>query len=119
MDFKSIVYTIPPPRHFGLPNRIRTYDLRIRSPLLCPAELQGDLEEYEGIEPSSSAWKAEVLADIRILHWRKALDSNQTPLGASCLAGSPDALPVYFPWCSLMDSNHRLLLCKSRFLPLN
>lgn len=33
---------------FGAPGRIRTYDLRLRSPLLYPAELQGQVEYTYG-----------------------------------------------------------------------
>ena len=45
----------------GVPEGIRTPDLRIRSPLLYPAELQAHMERVKGIEPSQSAWKADVL----------------------------------------------------------
>ena len=51
------------PCSFGLPGGIRTRDLRIRSPLLYPAELPGDnkLERVMGIEPTRLAWKARAL----------------------------------------------------------
>ena len=45
----------------GVPEGIRTPDLRIRSPFLYPAELQAHMERVKGIEPSQSAWKADVL----------------------------------------------------------
>jgi hypothetical protein len=46
----------------GVPGGIRTHDLRIRSPLRYPAEPQAHiLERVMGIEPTQSAWKADVL----------------------------------------------------------
>ena len=55
----------------GAPGRIRTPNLRIRSPLLYPIELQGQglvctqrgdpFERVKGIEPSPPAWKAGAL----------------------------------------------------------
>ena len=46
----------------NVPSRIRTYGLQLRRLLLYPAELLGHImERVKGIEPSSSAWKAEVL----------------------------------------------------------
>src|SRR5690625_4269106 len=45
-----------------VPGRIRTCDLQLRRLLLYPAELLGQImERVMGIEPTSSAWKAEVL----------------------------------------------------------
>ena len=50
----------------GAPEGIRTPGLRIRSPLLYPAELQAQnwlkaLERVMGIEPTQPAWKAGTL----------------------------------------------------------
>ena len=50
----------------GTPYRIRTCDLRLRRPLLYPAELQTHLSVHTekrvmGIEPTYLAWKASVL----------------------------------------------------------
>ena len=46
----------------GAPEGSRTPGTRIRSPLLYPTELQAHvLERVKGIEPSRSAWKADVL----------------------------------------------------------
>ena len=47
----------------GDPGGIRTPDPRLRRPLLYPTELLNhiDLERAMGIEPTTSAWKAEVL----------------------------------------------------------
>ena len=58
----------------GAPEGSRTPGTRIRSPLLYPTELQAHvMERVEGIEPSRSAWKAEVLPlnYTRILNYRK------------------------------------------------
>lgn len=54
---------------FGVPEGIRTPDLRIRSPLLYPAELLAQtvfalnkkMERVMGIEPTQPAWKAGIL----------------------------------------------------------
>ena len=43
------------------PEGIRTPDPRLRRPLLYPTELLNHLERAMGIEPTTSAWKAEVL----------------------------------------------------------
>ena len=49
-------------RKYGAPEGSRTPGTRIRSPLLYPTELQAHvLERVKGIEPSRSAWKADVL----------------------------------------------------------
>lgn len=55
----------------GAPSRIRTWDTRIRSPMLYPAELKAHIrfsylyelfmERVKGIEPSQPAWKAGAL----------------------------------------------------------
>ena len=49
----------------GVPEGIRTPDQRLRRPLLYPAELRAHIkflmERVMGIEPTQSAWKAEVL----------------------------------------------------------
>ena len=45
----------------GAPSRIRTWDTRIRSPMLYPAELRAHMERVKGIEPSQPAWKAGAL----------------------------------------------------------
>ena len=47
----------------GDPGGIRTPDPRLRRPLLYPTELLNhiNLERAMGIEPTTSAWKAEVL----------------------------------------------------------
>ena len=49
----------------GAPSRIRTLDPPVMSRLLWPTELrarkQKNMEQVAGIEPASSAWKAEVL----------------------------------------------------------
>ena len=47
----------------GVPEEIRTPDTRLRRPLLYPTELLDHmiLERAMGIEPTTSAWKAEVL----------------------------------------------------------
>ena len=45
----------------GVPKGIRTPDRRLRRPLLYPAELWVQMERVKGIEPSQSAWKADVL----------------------------------------------------------
>ena len=45
----------------GAPSRIRTWDTRIRSPMLYPAELRVHMERVKGIEPSQPAWKAGAL----------------------------------------------------------
>ena len=47
----------------GDPGGIRTPDPRLRRPLLYPTELLDHikLERAMGIEPTTSAWKAEVL----------------------------------------------------------
>ena len=45
----------------GDPGGIRTPDPRLRRPLLYPTELLNHLERAMGIEPTTSAWKAEVL----------------------------------------------------------
>ena len=45
----------------GAPEGIRTPGLRIRSPLLYPAELQAQMERVMGIEPTQPAWKAGIL----------------------------------------------------------
>ena len=58
-----------PLKKIGEPVEIRTLDTRLRRPLLYPAELQAHatthmecfMERMTGIEPVSSAWKAEVL----------------------------------------------------------
>lgn len=47
--------------HHNEPGGIRTLDLRLRRPLLYPTELLNHLERAMGIEPTTSAWKAEVL----------------------------------------------------------
>jgi hypothetical protein len=47
---------------YGVPTGIRTPDLRLRRPLLYPAELLAQiLERVKGIEPSQPAWKAGAL----------------------------------------------------------
>ena len=48
-------------KKIGAPAGIRTRDLRLRRPLLYPAELWVQMERVKGIEPSQSAWKADVL----------------------------------------------------------
>ena len=58
---------------FGLspsvPETTRTSDLLLRRQLLYPTELQGHiLEQVMGVEPTSSAWKADILAVVRHLH---------------------------------------------------
>ena len=46
----------------GDPGGIRTPDPRLRRPLLYPTELLNhEMERAMGIEPTTSAWKAEVL----------------------------------------------------------
>ena len=49
--------------YYGDPGGIRTPDPRLRRPLLYPTELLNhiNLERAMGIEPTTSAWKAEVL----------------------------------------------------------
>jgi hypothetical protein len=49
---------------------IRTYDLELRSLLLYPTELRGPelMVRDTGVEPVSSVWKTDILADIRIPH---------------------------------------------------
>ena len=52
--------------HHNEPGGIRTLDLRLRRPLLYPAELQTHLSVHTekrvmGIEPTYLAWKASVL----------------------------------------------------------
>ena len=47
--------------HHSVPEGIRTPDPRLRRPLLYPTELLNHLERAMGIEPTTSAWKAEVL----------------------------------------------------------
>ena len=46
---------------FGAPKGTRTPDLLLRRQLLYPAELLAHVEQMMGIEPTRSAWKAEVL----------------------------------------------------------
>ena len=46
----------------GVPAGIRTPDLLLRRQLLYPTELQAHMERVMGIEPTQSAWKAEILA---------------------------------------------------------
>ena len=46
---------------FGAPKGTRTPDLLLRRQLLYPAELLAHMEQMMGIEPTRSAWKAEVL----------------------------------------------------------
>ena len=50
-----------PTKVTGVPTGIRTPDTRLRRPLLYPAELWAHMERVKGIEPSQSAWEAEVL----------------------------------------------------------
>ena len=45
----------------GVPKETRTPDRRLRRPLLYPTELWAQMERVKGIEPSQSAWKADVL----------------------------------------------------------
>ena len=79
------------PKKFGEPTGIRTPDTRLRRPLLYPTELWArKMERMTGIEPVSSAWKAEVLPLYHIrIKWSGRRDSNSRP--------SPwqgDALPL-------------------------
>ena len=56
---------------YGVPGGIRTPGLRIRSPLLYPAELQGQkMERVAGIEPAQPAWKAGALP-LSYTRWHK------------------------------------------------
>ena len=98
-----------PLKKIGEPVEIRTLDTRLRRPLLYPAELQAHatthmecfMERMTGIEPVSSAWKAEVLplnhirTDNHYIKWSGRRDSNSRP--------SPwqgDALPLsHFRTC--------------------
>lgn len=79
-----------PPKRYGEPIGIRTPDTRLRRPLLYPTELWArKMERMTGIEPVSSAWKAEVLPLNHIRKWSGRRDSNSRP--------SPwqgDALPL-------------------------
>ena len=45
----------------GAPEGTRTPDLLLRRQLLYPPELQALMERVMGIEPTQSAWKAEIL----------------------------------------------------------
>ena len=49
---------------YGAPEEIRTPDPLLRRQLLYPTELQAQnlVERVMGIEPTQSAWKAEILA---------------------------------------------------------
>ena len=60
---KKPVELIYRPLLLGDPGGIRTPDPRLRRPLLYPTELLNhiNLERAMGIEPTTSAWKAEVL----------------------------------------------------------
>lgn len=79
------------------PGGIRTLDLRLRRPLLYPTELPDQkLERAMGIEPTTSAWKAEVLP----LNYTRNLLSN-----ALCI------------WSERQDSNLRPPAPKAGALP--
>ena len=111
-----------PLKKIGEPVEIRTLDTRLRRPLLYPAELQAQatthmecfMERMTGIEPVSSAWKAEVLPlnHIRIkqnLH--KMERKTRFELATLALArrcSTPEPLP-HKKWWREMDSNHRKL----------
>ena len=75
---------------------IRTPDPRLRRPLLYPTELLNHLERAMGIEPTTSAWKAEVLP----LNYTRNLLSN-----ALCI------------WSERQDSNLRPPAPKAGALP--
>ncbi len=75
---------------------IRTPDPRLRRPLLYPTELLDQLERAMGIEPTTSAWKAEVLP----LNYTRNLLSN-----ALCI------------WSERQDSNLRPPAPKAGALP--
>ena len=65
--------------YFGDPGGIRTPDPRLRRPLLYPTELLDHikLERAMGIEPTTSAWKAEVLPlNYTRKKWSEWQDSN-------------------------------------------
>ncbi len=47
--------------HIGAPEETRTPGPLLRRQLLYPAELQAHMERVMGIEPTQSAWKADVL----------------------------------------------------------
>ena len=49
---KGFVIFTKPLLYTGTPDRIRTYDPRIRSPLLYPTELLAHMERVMGIEPT-------------------------------------------------------------------
>ena len=78
------------------PEGIRTPDPRLRRPLLYPTELLDQLERAMGIEPTTSAWKAEVLP----LNYTRNLLSN-----ALCI------------WSERQDSNLRPPAPKAGALP--
>ena len=73
-----------PKKEIGEPRGIRTLDTRLRRPLLYPAELwthgpsgigtniYKKMERMMGIEPTLSAWKAEVLP----LNYTRTLMTN-------------------------------------------
>ena len=82
--------------HDGAPGGIRTHGPRLRRPLLYPTELLDQLERAMGIEPTTSAWKAEVLP----LNYTRNLLSN-----ALCI------------WSERQDSNLRPPAPKAGALP--
>ena len=62
--FTILYYLLPAAEgSTGTPGGTRTPDLLLRRQLLYPAELQARilLERVMGIEPTQSAWKAEIL----------------------------------------------------------
>ena len=83
--------------HHSVSEGIRTPDPRLRRPLLYPTELPDQkLERAMGIEPTTSAWKAEVLP----LNYTRNLLSN-----ALCI------------WSERQDSNLRPPAPKAGALP--
>ena len=57
----NYTHQIGDPPVSGEPRGIRTPDLRLRRPLLYPAELSVQMERVMGIGPTQPAWKAGVL----------------------------------------------------------
>ena len=59
----QLSYTHHIQTNYGAPEEIRTPDPLLRRQLLYPTELQAHrkLERVMGIEPTQSAWKAEIL----------------------------------------------------------
>ena len=107
----------------GDPGGIRTPDPRLRRPLLYPTELLNhiDLERAMGIEPTTSAWKAEVLPlnYTRKKIWSEWQDLNlrhpAPKAGALPNCATPRLLKIVYYYSNKKSSKILLFFCKFSF----